>query len=67
MAQSSFISGSLLTEREASDMLKVDITTMRRWRRDGRGPAHIRIGRLVRYRPEAVERFLSAADGREAV
>lgn len=67
MTTNSIASGSLLTEREASDMLKVDPTTMRRWRRDGSGPAHLRIGRLVRYRPEAVERFLNAADGRETV
>jgi hypothetical protein len=42
--------GSLLTEAEAAAWLKVQIFTLRKWRREGRGPRFIRCGRrLIRY------------------
>lgn len=45
-------------ERTAADLLDVSESTMRRWRRAGKGPRAIRISRLIRYRVEDLERFL---------
>ena len=38
--------------------------TLERWRRDGRGPAHLKLGTLVLYRVEDVEAY-EAAQWRE--
>jgi predicted DNA-binding transcriptional regulator AlpA len=40
----------LLREREVSEMLGVAIATLCAWRRVGKPPAFIRLGRAVRYR-----------------
>ena len=40
----------LLREREVSEMLGVAIATLHAWRRVGKPPAFIRLGRAVRYR-----------------
>ena len=40
----------LLREREVSEMLGVAIATLHAWRRLGKPPAFIRLGRAVRYR-----------------
>ena len=32
--------------------------TMRKWRREGKGPAYLKIGRLVRYRERDLAEFL---------
>jgi predicted DNA-binding transcriptional regulator AlpA len=40
----------LLREREVSEMLGVAIATLQAWRRLGKPPAFIRLGRAVRYR-----------------
>jgi hypothetical protein len=49
----------LLTEQDAAEPLQVDLSTLRRWRREGAGPPCLEIGRQVRYRPAAVERWLT--------
>lgn len=42
---------SLLTERQASELLQVSARTMQSWRVSGRGPKFIRISaRAIRYR-----------------
>jgi predicted DNA-binding transcriptional regulator AlpA len=51
---------SLLTERQASDYMAVTVAALRKWRWQGRGPIHLKIGRLVRYRPEDIEQWLSS-------
>jgi len=47
-----------LTEREVAQYLKVSLALLRRWRMDGKGPAFVKIGRLVRYPRRNVEAFL---------
>jgi hypothetical protein len=48
---------SYLTEQQVSEILSVSIRTLQGWRYYKRGPAYLKIGRLVRYRPEEVARF----------
>jgi excisionase family DNA binding protein len=50
---------SLLTERDAAELLQVELSTLRRWHREGTGPPCLEIGRQVRYRQAAVERWLT--------
>src|SRR5512133_3734239 len=40
----------LLREKEVAEMLGVAIATLQAWRRVGKPPAFIRLGRAVRYR-----------------
>jgi predicted DNA-binding transcriptional regulator AlpA len=50
----------ILTERQVSDWLGLSVPTLFRHRRDGTGPAFIRLStRRVAYRRSAVERWLS--------
>jgi Helix-turn-helix domain len=49
----------LLTETDASKKLAVSIGALRRWRREGRGPAFTRLERCVRYDVRALESFLA--------
>jgi hypothetical protein len=56
------IVASLLTEREAANMLRVAPRTLKDWRlrpwRGGAGPAYIKMGKLVRYRLRDLECYL---------
>ena len=47
----------MLTEKELAAILNVSVQTVRRMRKKGTGPAHIKIGRLIRYRVEDIERW----------
>jgi excisionase family DNA binding protein len=49
---------SLLTEQELAKRLNVSLASVRRWRMNGRGPVFVKVGALVRYRPEDVEVWL---------
>ena len=49
----------LLTEQDAAELLQVDLSTLRRWQREGAGPPCLKIGRQVRYRQVAVQRWLT--------
>jgi Helix-turn-helix domain len=49
----------LMTEEEVSKALNVSIAALRRWRVEQRGPVFIKVGSLVRYRPEDLELWLS--------
>jgi Helix-turn-helix domain len=49
----------LLTERQAADLLRHSLSTLRRWRRVGRGPVFVRFGRTVLYRLEDLETFIT--------
>jgi excisionase family DNA binding protein len=49
----------LLTEQDAAELLQVELSTLRRWHREGTGPPCLEIGRQVRYRMAAVERWLT--------
>jgi hypothetical protein len=50
----------LMTEDEVSRALNVSIAALRRWRLEQRGPVFIKVGSLVRYRPEDLEVWLSS-------
>jgi predicted DNA-binding transcriptional regulator AlpA len=47
----------LLTEQDVAGVLEVSLSTLRRWQREGAGPPCLEIGRQVRYRRAAVERW----------
>jgi predicted DNA-binding transcriptional regulator AlpA len=47
----------LLTEQDVARVLEVSMSTLRRWQREGAGPPCLEIGRQVRYRRAAVERW----------
>lgn len=51
---------NLMTEQEVSKRLNVSVASLRRWRLLGRGPAFLKIGSLVRYRPEDLDRWLAS-------
>ena len=50
---------SLLTDQQVADWLNCKRSALCRWRREGRGPNFVKLGRLVRYRPEDVEDFIN--------
>ena len=52
---------TLLTESEAADYLTVSVGTLRAWRGAGSGPAYLKVGAAVRYRPADMDRYLEAA------
>ena len=49
----------LITEREIAKQLHVSLALVRRWRVEKRGPTFIKVGPLVRYRPEDVQAWLA--------
>src|SRR5262245_3580909 len=51
-----------LSEEEAAPLIHKDLKprTMERWRRDGTGPAFVRIGRRIGYTRAAIEAWLEA-------
>ena len=50
--------GRLATPAELAEFLGVPPHTLAQWRSRGLGPAFVRVGRHVRYRWSAVERWL---------
>ena len=51
---------SMMTEKEVAEALSVSLACLRRWRREGRGPSHLKLGRLVRYPADALSAFCEA-------
>ena len=51
---------TLLTEEDVAKQLHVSVASLRRWRLERRGPQFIKVGSLVRYRPEELEAWLAA-------
>ncbi len=51
---------SLLTEDDVAKGLNLSLASLRRWRLEKRGPRFIKVGSLVRYRPEDVENWLAS-------
>lgn len=49
---------NLLTELDVSERLHISLASLRRWRLENRGPRFIKVGSLVRYRPEDLETWL---------
>ena len=54
----------LLTPEELAQQLQVPLATLYGWRSRGEGPPGSKVGRHVRYRQEAVDKWLdSRTDG----
>jgi len=51
---------SLITEADVAERLHVSLASVRRWRLERRGPQFVKVGSLVRYRPEDLETWLAA-------
>ena len=49
---------SLMTEQDVAKQLHVSLALVRRWRFEKRGPMFVKVGALVRYRPEDLEAWL---------
>ena len=50
---------NLMTETEVAKRLSVSLASVRRWRLERRGPAFMKVGALVRYRPEDLDAWLN--------
>lgn len=50
---------NLMMEEQVSRLLHVSVASLRRWRLERRGPAFIKVGSLVRYKPEDLELWLT--------
>jgi excisionase family DNA binding protein len=50
----------LMTEDEVAKTLNISVASLRRWRLEHRGPLFVKVGSLVRYRPEDLESWLAA-------
>ena len=49
----------LLNEHEVADSCSISVLTLRKWRSQKRGPQFVKIGALVRYRPEDVDAWIA--------
>jgi excisionase family DNA binding protein len=49
---------NFLTEKEVARQIRVSLASLRRWRLEKRGPRFVKVGALVRYRPEDLERWM---------
>ncbi len=50
----------LLKEAEAAAILKLKVTTLRRWRWAGKGPRFVKVGAAVRYDSADLSAFIEA-------
>ncbi len=51
---------NLMTEERVSKLLHASVASLRRRRLETRGPAFIKVGLLVRYKPEDMELWLTS-------
>ena len=49
---------NFLTEKEVAKQIRVSLASLRRWRLVQRGPRFLKVGALVRYRPEDLEQWM---------
>jgi len=57
----------LLNEHEVADSCSISVLTLRKWRSQKRGPQYVKIGALVRYRPEDVDAWIVAQKSSDAL
>jgi Helix-turn-helix domain len=50
----------LLREEEAAQQLKVRPQTMSAWRYHDQGPAYVRVGKLIFYRPSDIRAYIAS-------
>jgi hypothetical protein len=46
--------------RTTSKLIGVSVTTLNSWRQTGEGPDYIKVGTLVRYHPDDLQRWLAS-------
>lgn len=51
----------LLKEQEVADILSMKVSTLRRWRWSGDGPAFLKIGEAVRYDPQTIRMYIASS------
>ena len=49
-----------LTEKEVAKQIRVSLASLRRWRLVQRGPRFVKVGALVRYRPQDLEQWMAS-------
>lgn len=54
------MNGVFLTEPEVADRLRVSLACLRRWRLERRGPRFVKVGSLVRYPAEELDRWIES-------
>jgi predicted site-specific integrase-resolvase len=55
----------LMTEQEVAEYIGVSLEVVKRWRRNGQGPVHIKLSRQTyRYHPKEVGKWLNEKKGR---
>jgi len=55
------MASNLINEQECAIQLGISVTTLRAWRSTKRyNLEYLKIGRCVKYRPEAIERFMAS-------
>jgi predicted site-specific integrase-resolvase len=55
-----FAQNGFVAEAEAAKFLGVAVQSMRNWRHQGRGPAYIKKGRMVRYAMQDLMDYMAA-------
>ena len=56
----------LLNEHEVASSCSICVLTLRKWRSQKRGPQFVKIGALVRYRPEDVDNWIAQQQAQAA-
>jgi len=56
----------LLNEHEVANSCSISVLTLRKWRSQKRGPQFVKIGALVRYRPEDVDIWIAEQQAQAA-
>jgi len=54
------MTGTLMTEPEVADRLRVSLACLRRWRLERRGPRFLKVGSRVRYPAEELDRWIES-------
>lgn len=54
------MTGTLMTEPEVAERLRVSLACLRRWRLERRGPRFLKVGSRVRYPAEELDRWLES-------
>lgn len=57
----------LLNEHEVASSCSISVLTLRKWRSQKRGPQFVKIGALVRYRPEDVDAWIAEQKAQQGV
>ena len=57
----------LLNDHEVAALVGVSVATVRRWRLTRGGPSYLRIGVLIRYRPESIRQWLDSRQAAETI